>query len=65
MEALAGLFEVTVASLGRGKTYHSEVLPLESTPGQPLALCVVPGPLYGEQVDIAWKGDAPCCQPPG
>lgn len=59
VQTLAGLFEVTKASIRGGESHLGKVLSLESTPGQLLALHVSPGSLYGKQLDVAWKRAAP------
>lgn len=65
VEALAGLLEVAVASLCRGESHFGQVLPVEGAAAQLLPLGLGPGPLDGQQLDVAGQGDSPGCQTPG
>lgn len=65
VEALAGLLEVAVASLCRGESHLSQVLPVEGAAAQLLPLDLGPGPLDGEQLEVARQRDSPGSQTPG
>ena len=65
VEALAGLLEVAVASLSRGESHLGQVLPVEGAAAQLLALGLGPGPLDGQQLDVAGQRDPPGGQTPG
>lgn len=65
VEALAGLLEVAVAPVRRGEARLGQVVPAEGAAAQLLALGLAPGPLDGQQVDVAGEGDSPRSQAPG
>lgn len=65
VEALAGLLEVAEASLCRGEPHLSQVLPVEGTAAQLLALSLGLQPLDRQQLDVAGKRDSPGSQTPG
>lgn len=65
VKALAGLLEVAVASLCRGESCLSQVLPVEGAASQLLALSLGPRPLDSQQLDVAGQGDSPGGQTPG
>lgn len=53
VEALAGLLEVAVAFLCRVEPCLSQVLPVECAAAQLLSFRLGPGPLGGQQLDVA------------
>ena len=64
VKALAGLLEVSIAFLGGGEACLGQVLPVEGPTAQLAMLPLAPGPLDGQQLDVACEGDAPSCQTP-
>lgn len=65
VEALAGLLKVAVAFLCCGEPRLCQILPVEGAATQLLSLALGPGPLDGQQVDIARQGNSPSGEAPG
>lgn len=52
VHVLARALQVTVAFVSRGEPCLDQVLPVENAAAQLLPLCLAPGPLSRQQVDV-------------
>lgn len=65
VETLAGLLKVAVTFLCCREPRLCQILPVEGAATQLLSLALGPGPLDGQQVDVARQGNSPSGEAPG